>query len=411
MAIAEHCRRRRAKRLAQCRSQTAPLTEIAIVFPYIKEYQVLAELARGGMGNVFVGRRRGGPEHDYVAIKVMDARLYSEPEARLMMLDEAHTAMRVRHANVASVVDVGSSDEGFYLVMEYVPGCSLQQLLLCNPHERPPHLIVPILIDTLTGLHAAHTLLDPSGEPYEIVHRDVTPHNVLVSTDGVAKISDFGIAKAKDRYTATEAGLRKGKVSFMAPEQVLGEAVDAKVDVWAAGVTLFSALTGVLPFGEGMSVSTLDNVLHAQVPLASRVGLEPPACFDWVLSCALQRNPQARFHDARAFADALRCVAARHNLLGTRAQVSDWVRRSWKHRLADLAQRVQQGKERPSSAPRPLPSRVPPVPACRANPASQEPGDELTTVRHAPRANVAESRAPRRSFPHAWMRRPAREQT
>ena len=405
--------------------------------PYIKEYQLLAELARGGMGNVFLARRRDADQDDpYFAIKVMDARLYSEPEARFMMLDEAHTAMRVQHANVASVVDVGSCDDGFYLVIEYVSGCSLQQLLLCNPHERPAHLILPILIDILTGLHAAHTLRDPSGEPYEIVHRDVTPHNILVGVDGVAKLTDFGIAKARDRYTATEVGLRKGKAAFMAPEQFRGDASDLRVDVWSAGVTLFTALTGTMPFGEGFSAATLENVLRGEVPLASRVGMCPPACLDWVLQCALQRNPQARFSDARAFADALRCVAARHNLLGTKAQVSEWVRRSWGHRLAELAIKAKQGRDlgvpaRQPAAPRaslPPPGRpsLPPVtprpslpPAPRATlfaaPARKpelDLADELTTVRHAPGATTVQPRELlRRTLPHAWLRRPAREKT
>jgi hypothetical protein len=196
--------------------------------------------------------------------------------------------------------------------------------------------------------------------------------------------------------------------------------------VWSAGVTLFSALTGTMPFGESFSVSTLENVLRADVPLASRVGLRAPECLDWVIQCALQRNPQARFHDTRAFADALRCVAARHNLLGTKAQISEWVRRSWGHRLAELSMKVREGRDlgvpsravtgfwpsfpalgRPS-----LPTLTRPTPpGASGHRVESEHAEELTTVRHAPRASIEPRELPRRTMPHAWLRRPAREKT
>jgi serine/threonine protein kinase len=313
-----------------------------IVTPIIREYQLFSELARGGMGSVYLARRRDEGEHGrWFAIKVMHARFHTDMDARLMMLDEAHTAARVRHPHVASVVDVGSCDQGYYLVMEYVEGCSLQQLLACNPMQRPPRLIVPILLDVLSGLHAAHTLRDPSGEPYDIVHRDVSPHNVLVGVEGAAKITDFGIAKARDRYTATDLGSRKGKASFMAPEQFLGDDADLRVDIWAAGVTLFTALTGVLPFGEGYNAVTLERILHGSTPVPSTLGLCPPRCLDWIVMCALSRDQSARFPDAQAFADALRGVAQRHGLLAAPSEISAWVRTTWGMRLTELHRRAK----------------------------------------------------------------------
>jgi serine/threonine protein kinase len=336
-----------------------------VLTPSIREYQLVAELARGGMGSVYLGRRRDEqPGVRWFAIKVLNSRYRDDPAARRMMLDEAHTAMRVRHEHVSAVVDVGSYEDGTYLVMDYVEGCSLQQLLLTNPDYRPPRLIVPVLLDMLEGLHAAHTLTDPSGELYGIIHRDATPHNVLVGINGMARLTDFGIALAKDRYTSTEYGLRKGKAPFMAPEQFLGEPLDHRVDVWSAGVTAFAALTGSYPFGEGFIPKTLHNVLHAELPLPSQTGLRPPACFDWIISAALQRRPGARFEDACAFADALRGVAQRHDLIGSRAEVAAWVRHSWGVKLTELrklARGAVEGK-RPSIAPPPLPvRRLPPL--------------------------------------------------
>jgi serine/threonine protein kinase len=355
--------------------------------PFLKEYQLLAELAQGGMGSIYLGRRRDeGRAGPCLAIKVLHDRMHDDPSARFMMLDEAHSAARVRHPNVTSVVDVGSYEGGCYLVMEYVEGCSLQQLLQANPEARPPQLLIPIVIDMLEGLHAAHKSRDPSGEPYEIVHRDATPHNVLVGVNGAAKITDFGIAQSKDRYTVTDVGLHKGKASFMAPEQIRGERVDAKVDVWAAGVTLFSALTGMLPFGEGLSVATLENILRGEVPTPSRVGLRPPACLDWLVLCALQRDGAARFHDARAFADALRSVAKRHKLLGTPAQVAAWVRSSWGAKLRELDRQVAAGRDLGLMPRRGLPPSLPPM--LRLSPLAAGPGEraweDVTTVRNAP---------------------------
>jgi serine/threonine protein kinase len=349
-----------------------------VLTPSIREYQLVAELARGGMGSVYLGRRRHeSPGARWYAIKVLNSRYRDDPAARRMMLDEAHTAMRVRHERVSTVVDVGYYEDGYYLVMDYIEGCTLQQLMLTNADYRPPRLIVPIVLDMLAGLHAAHTLTDPSGEPYGIVHRDATPHNVLVGVNGVAKVGDFGIAMAKDRYTTTEYGLRKGKAPFMAPEQYLGDELDHRVDVWSAGVTAFVALTGEYPFGEGFIPKTLHNVLHGEVPVPSQVGLRPPSCFDWVIMTALSRRMEARFEDACAFADALRAVAQRHDLLGSRAEVAAWVRHSWGKQLGELRVKAASTLDgRAPSLPPPAPSMRRPLPV----PRREEPPREEITV-------------------------------
>jgi serine/threonine protein kinase len=372
--------------VAEARFITRSRERFIVLTPSIREYQLVAELARGGMGSVYLGRRRDEqPGVRWFAIKVLNSRYRDDPQAQRMLLDEAHTAMRVRHEHVTTVLDMGCYEHGYYLVMDYVEGCSLQQLLLTNPDYRPPRVIVPILLDVLEGLHAAHTLTDPGGDLYGIIHRDVTPHNVLVGINGIAKLTDFGIALAKERYTSTEYGLRKGKAPFMAPEQYLGEPLDPRVDVWSAGVTAYAALTGSYPFGEGFIPKTLHNVLHGELPLPSHSGLRPPACFDWVIHAALQRKPAARFEDACAFADALRGVAQRHDLLGSRAEVAAWVRHSWGVKLAELRQLAKSSLEgkRPSLPP-PLPARRTLPPLRREDITREVLPDPPTTVRPRP---------------------------
>ena len=153
-------------------------------------------------------------------------------------LDEARLAARIHHHNVASVVELGYFEWGYYLVMPYVEGCALGELLARNPDHRPPSLLVPILIEALDGLHAAHVTPGPDGAPAGVVHRDVSPANILVGVDGAARITDFGVAKARTRITSSAQGTIKGTLCYAAPEVYRGGPIDARADVFAAGAVL-----------------------------------------------------------------------------------------------------------------------------------------------------------------------------
>jgi serine/threonine protein kinase len=337
------------------------------------DYRLLTELARGGMGRVYLARRSGQAGFARLfAVKLMSPQLGKDPEACLMLLDEANIASHLHHPNVVSVHDVGRSEHGYYLVMDYVEGCSLQELLKQSPCERPARLIVPIVLEALRGLHAVHTLRDASGEPCNIVHRDATPHNLLVGSDGSCRVTDFGIAKARERFTDTPAGLFKGKLSFMAPEQLIGNgSMDCRTDVWAMGVTLYTALTGEQPFKSRSNAVTIDHVLHGVTVPPSERGLCPNACFDAVILRALERNPARRFPDAQAFAEALRQVAQSQDLLGSHDEIGRWVEASC---AAELERRrrclsestsvisAQLELPRPVSVPPPAPPLVRSVP-------------------------------------------------
>jgi eukaryotic-like serine/threonine-protein kinase len=309
----------------------------------VGSYRIVAELARGGMGRVYLARRAGEAGFERLfAVKVMHGHMADDAGAIKMLLDEAHIASRLHHPNVVPVVDVGTYADGFYLVMEYVEGCSLQQLLRKQRSRRPPGRVVPVVLDALHGLHAVHSLTDGEGHPYNVVHRDVSPHNLLIGIDGVCRITDFGIAKANLRLTDTAAGLQKGKVEYMAPEQLSGDAsLDLRADIFSAGLTLYVALTGQHPFRGNTDIATMHNLMTITPRPPSEVGLQPPAIFDDLVLRALDRDPCRRFTSAREFGEALRRVAISHDLLDSPADVAEWIDESFGPELAERRRAIR----------------------------------------------------------------------
>lgn len=324
------------------------------------QYQLVAELARGGMGRVYLARRSGQAGFErFFAVKVMHHQLADDHDAVLMLLDEAHIASRLHHPNVVSVLDIGTYDAGYYLVMDYVEGCSLHELLRRNRADRPPRLIVPVILEGLYGLHAVHALKNEDGVSYGIVHRDVSPHNLLVGLDGGARVIDFGIAKASARFADTQSGMYKGKLAYMAPEQLKSEEVDARADVWAAGVTLYDALTAFHPFKGSSDPATLHKILSGPIAPPSTIGLKPPACLDDVIMKALMRDPTQRYQTAREFAEELRKVALANDLLGAPSEIAGWVETTYGE---DLSERRRRIKEVHSSDPVAIPGQTPSLP-------------------------------------------------
>src|SRR5262245_34519927 len=203
-------------------------------------YEVLLPIASGGMATVYLACSTGmaGFERE-VALKLTHAHLRDSPEFVTALIDEARLAGRIRHPNVVSVLDVAEDPEGLFIIMDYIEGESLaglQRILRKRDIRMPLDVALRILDDILEGLHAAHELTENDGSPMHLVHRDVTPHNVLVGLDGISRLTDFGVAKAVTRLTQTASGLVKGKVAYMAPEQAEGTELDRRCDVWAAGV-------------------------------------------------------------------------------------------------------------------------------------------------------------------------------
>ena len=213
----------------------------------LDRYELITLLARGGMGSVYLARLPGaGGFQRLYAIKVMHPHLAEETEFVGMLLDEARIAARIHHPNAVPIVDVCHSTRGFYLVMDYIDGVTLARLLSATttlPWRERTRAAIRVIIDALSGLHAAHELTDDDGRPLGIVHRDVSPQNIMAGADGVGRITDFGIALAASRIVASRPGLIKGKPSYMSPEQVSAAIADRRADVFAMGIVLWEALT------------------------------------------------------------------------------------------------------------------------------------------------------------------------
>ena len=223
------------------------------------------------MATVYLARLSGvGGFQRFVAIKRLHPHLAREPEFIEMFLDEARLAARIHHPNVVPILEVGASEEGYYLVMEYVEGDTLARLLARSAQTgrapaRPVGLRV--IIDMLAGLHAAHELKDDDGKPLGIVHRDVSPQNVLVGVDGSSRLTDFGVARATSKLSTTRTGQLKGKLAYMAPEQARGaKDIDRRADVFAAGVVLWEVLACRRLFKGDGEADTLNKVLNEPIP-------------------------------------------------------------------------------------------------------------------------------------------------
>jgi hypothetical protein len=308
----------------------------------IGRYALFDEVAAGGMATVHIGRLVGPVGFSRtVAIKRLHPQFAKDPEFVTGFLDEARLAARIRHPNVVPTLDVVASHGELFLVMEYVLGESFATLLRTarDDWERPPHdVICSIVSGTLHGLHAAHEAKSERGEPLGIVHRDVSPQNILVGVDGVARVLDFGIAKAAGRAQITRDGQVKGKMAYVAPEQFQLGTVNRKVDIYAAAVVLWEALTGERLFRGESEGATIARVLTGEV--------QPPSAFDATLSPeldalvlrGLNRDPAERFDTARDMALALEACAS----LAPPSRVGEWVEHMAGNSLVRRAQAISQ---------------------------------------------------------------------
>jgi serine/threonine-protein kinase len=296
----------------------------------IGRYALFEEIAFGGMATVHLGRLAGTAGFSRtVAIKRLHPQFARDPEFVTMFLDEARLASRAQHPNVVATLDVVADVNEVYLVMEYVRGEALSKLWRnSNEFGRqiPADIATSIICDLLNGLHAAHEAKSETGEPLGIVHRDVSPQNVLVGRDGIARVLDFGVAKAAQRAQSTREGQVKGKLGYMSPEQLNAKAVDRRADIFAAGVIAWETLVGQRLFvgddaGEIIG-KLLSGTIEAPNDVLLRLGKQKISqdVNDAVLK-ALERDPDQRYPTARDFAIALEAaivVAPPH-------KVGEWV--------------------------------------------------------------------------------------
>jgi serine/threonine-protein kinase len=286
-------------------SPAAPLT--------IGRYAFYGEIASGGMATVHFARLVGpGGFSRIVAAKRLLPHMVKDRQFSAMLMDEARLAARIRHPNVVSTLDVVSTGEELVLVMDYVHGESLAKLCRTASDLGEPislELAITIISDALHGLHAAHEVKDEDGTPLGVVHRDISPQNLLVGADGVTRIADFGIAKASGRSHETRDGTVKGKLTYMAPEQIERGELTRATDVFAISVVLWELLTGERLFDADNDGAIVHRILSGKIPPPSSVFPSVPPVFDENLARGLARDPAQRFQTAREMAQALEAAA------------------------------------------------------------------------------------------------------
>lgn len=288
----------------------------------VGRYVLGGPIAVGGMASVHLGRLDGPVGfRRTVAIKRMLGAFAGSPQARAMLIDEARLAARVQHGNVVQTLDVVEEGDELFLVLEYVHGESLERLLArCRELGRraPVRVITAVLVGALRGLQAAHEVKGEDGKSLELVHRDLSPHNLIVDVNGVARVLDFGVARARGRLQGTTDGQLKGKLAYLAPEQVHGEA-SRRSDLFTIGVVLWECLAGRQLFEGANEAALLSQVLRCRVPPLAAEGVNAPG-LQAVLDRVLQREPEERFATAAELADALEACG-----MASASEVAAWV--------------------------------------------------------------------------------------
>lgn len=318
----------------------------------VGRYEAIRPIASGGMATVYLGRAAGDAGFSRtVALKVMHPHLAGDEDFVEMFLNEAHLAANLRHPNVVTTLDVARSEEDLFLVMEYIEGLTAQviQRTLKKQGKRLPHNIaVRIALDTLAGLSAAHELKDAEGRPQGLIHRDVSPQNIIVGVAGIARLVDFGIARAQSQATGGKGV--KGKLSYMSPEQARADAIDARADVYGAGIVLWELLTGERLFQADNDAGLLGLVVQGPTRTPRQLDPTIPPAIDAVCMRALAVSPAGRFSSAAEFAEALEDAAERTTGIATPRAVASLLKEIARARETGSLTRSRDDDSRPSAA-------------------------------------------------------------
>jgi serine/threonine protein kinase len=308
----------------------------------LDRYELICPMAEGGMASVWIARHTG--KHGFqrlVAIKTILPKYADQPRFERMFVDEARIASRIEHVHVAQTLDVGEQHGITYLVMEYVDGDALSKIfraLEAKSTTIPLGILLRVMSDVCGGLHAAHELRDAEGLPLGVVHRDVSPQNILVSTKGVAKLIDFGIAKARDRLAGdTNTDQLKGKVHYMAPEQALGRTTDRRADVWSVGAVLYHMLTGKPPYEGDNDVQAIFRLASGRPPVPLPASVHPAVAT--VVRRALLHDPEKRYATAAEVQQALEMAILEAEVSTSTEAVASFLERV----VADRAKRRKDG--------------------------------------------------------------------
>lgn len=272
----------------------------AIAGKRVGRYSLLFPIASGGMAQVWAAKPEGGGLARTVAIKLVRPEYASDEEYARMFIDEAMVASSIHHPNVCEIHELGRDGDLLFMVLEWVAGDSLSGLVQRGSELRPlPDAIAArIVADACAGLHAAHEAIGPDGQPLGIVHRDVSPHNVLLGREGQVKLADFGLSDSRTNRTVREPHMVGGKFGYLAPEVVKQKPSDHRVDVFAMGIVLWETLVGRRLFHHEDDRETLFKVMRCEVPRLAEVGVEAPEVVQRLLDGLLEPDPDARIPDA-----------------------------------------------------------------------------------------------------------------
>ncbi len=277
---------------------------------YIGQYRIQALLGSGGMADVFLAFLDGPAGFiKPVAIKRMKPNLAKSQEFVELFLTEARTASLLSHPNVCQLNELGASDKGgYYMVMEYLVGIPLTKVLamqMKNTKSIPIGMLIGLAVQACEGIHYAHTLCEPSGNSYNIVHRDLSPPNIYMTVNGMAKILDFGISKSTQSVVQTATGQIRGKFTYMSPEQLRGHDLDPRSDVFSLAIMVFELLTGTRLFKRRSKLETFEAVTIADIPKAKDLNPTISDAISDAVEIGLARDRNHRFSSARAFGTAL----------------------------------------------------------------------------------------------------------
>ncbi|MEO5727940.1 MAG: serine/threonine-protein kinase, partial [Byssovorax sp.] len=275
---------------------------------HLGKYRLIAEIGRGGMAEVYLALLQGDLGFSkLVVVKQIRQDMAQDPELMAMFLDEGRLSARLRHPNVVETHEVAQENGHTFMTMEYLEGQPLHRIVqqVHNSGGLPLVIHLRILADMLAGLHHAHELADWDDTPFQVVHRDVTPQNVFVTYDGVVKIVDFGIAKVKGSASHTRAGIVKGKIAYLAPEQARREDLDRRADIFAAGVMLWEAVTRTRPWKGRSDHFVIERLMDGRFPSARAVNPDVPPALEAILAKALAPERDNRYSTAAEFQEAI----------------------------------------------------------------------------------------------------------
>lgn len=310
----------------------------------IDRYELLYALAQGGMGTIWVARLQG--KHGFeklFAIKTILSKYADDPHFRRMFLDEARVASAIVHPNVGQILDLGEHKGILYIVMEWVEGDALDRLMR-NAEKSgqmlPIGFILRVVADTCLGLHAAHELTDRDGKSFDVVHRDISPHNVLVSLNGCPKLIDFGVAKARDRMAGETSGVVvKGKIRYIPPQQALGLPLDRRADIWSMGALLYKGLAGETPYPGDNDLDVLRAIISGAPPAALPSTVPEP--ISRVIGNCLQHAPSARYATAIELRTALEAAMIEASTPYSIGDVATYMKEHTRHRVVSRRQALE----------------------------------------------------------------------